>query len=145
MDGQISRAFVFENKLYDYEYFITDKRAICQPIMKNNQQTYQWGFSVLQLEITLCLLTLWTFDIYILLATAHLRLTSMGISYNAPGNYNSTIRLADAMRREFEEIHGKNVNLLTEKEMLSYIKSHLSGGRVMVQSTSLIQRRARGN
>lgn len=110
--------------------------------MKNNQQTYQWGFSVLQLEITLCLLTLWTFGIYIMLATSHLRLASMGIVYDAPGNCKSTIRLADAIRKEFEGNHGKDINFLTEEEMISCIKTHLSGGRVMMQSTPLNSRQS---
>lgn len=113
---------------------------MCQPVMENNQQTYQWGFSVLQLEITLCLLTLWTFGISIMWATAHLRLASMGIAYSAPGNFKSTMSLADALRKEFKEQHDNDVNSLTEGELISYIKTSLNGGRMMLQSPPLIPR-----
>lgn len=137
LNGQSRGPFVFQNKFYDYEYFFTNDRAICQPVMENNQQTYQWGFSVLQLEITLCLLTLWTFGIYIMWSTAHLRLASMGIAYNAPGNFKSTMSLARAMRKEFREQHGKDVNSLTERELISFVKKRLNGGRIMLQSPPL--------
>lgn len=113
--------------------------------MKNNQQTYQWGFSVLQLEITLCLLTLWTFGIYIMWITAHLRLASIGIAYNAPGNFKSTMSLAHAMRKEFREQNDKDFDSLTERELISYIKTRLHGGRIMLQSPPLIPRQNEWN
>lgn len=141
-DRQSRRPYVFENNLYEYEYFTTNDRTICQPIMENNQQTYQWGFSVLQLEITLCLLTLWTFGIHIMWATAHLRLARKGLAYIAPGNFKSTVSLADAIRKEFKEQHDKDVNSLTEREIMSYVKKRLNGGRVMVQSPPLVPRQA---
>lgn len=141
--GEESRMpYVFENRFYDYEYFTTNDRAICQPVLEDHQQRYQWGFSILQLEITLCLLALWTFGIYIMRATAHLQLARMGIAYNAPGNFKSTMSLADTIRKEFEEQHGKDVNSLTERELMSYVKTHLNGGRVMLQSPPLIPRQS---
>lgn len=112
--------------------------------MENNQQTYQWGFSVLQLEITLCLLTLWTFGTYIMWATAHLRLANIGLAYKAPGNFKSTLSLADAIRKEIKEQSDKDVNSLTERELASFIKTGLKGGRVMVQSPPLIPRQSAG-
>lgn len=138
LEEESKAPFTFENRLYDEKYFTTNDSTICQPIMENNQQTYQWGFSVLQLEITLCLLTLWTFGVYIMRATAHLRLATMGITYNAPGNFKSTMILADAIRKDFQEQQDKDVNSLTERELMSYIKTYLNGGRVMVQSPPLI-------
>lgn len=106
--------------------------------MENNQQTYQWGFSVLQLEITLCLLTLWAFGIYIMWATAHLRLASVGIAYNSPGKFKSTMNLADAIRKEFKEKYERDVNSLTEQKLTFYIKTRLNGGWVMMPSPPLI-------
>lgn len=142
MDEQSRRPFVFEHKLYKYGYFTTDDITICQPVIENNQQTYQWGFSVLQLEITLCLLTLWTFGIYIMWATAHLHLANIGIAYEAPGNFKSTLSLADAIRKDFKEQHDKDVISLTERELISFIKTRLKGGRVTVQSPPLIPRQS---
>lgn len=133
---------VFENKIYDYEYFSTNDRTICQPVMENNQQTYQWGFSVLQLEITLCLLTLWIIGIYIMWVTAHLRLESMGIAYKAPGNFKSTISLADAIHKDFKEQRCKDVSSLTGRKLMSYVETRLNGGRVMVQAPPLIPRQS---
>lgn len=135
--------FAYENKAYSPEDF--NDRAICQPIvdLKQHRQKYQWGFSIIQLEITLCLLTLWTFGIYIMWATAHLRFTSMGMAYNAPGNLKSAMSLADAICKEFKQQCDKDINSLTEREVMSFIKTHLNGGRVLVQSPPFIlERRA---
>lgn len=134
--------FVFENRIYDNEYFRTNDRAICQPVMEDGQQKYQWGFSVLQLEITVCLITLWTFGIYIMWATAHLHLASMGIEYNAPGKFKSTMSLADAIRKECKEQNDNDINSLTEREMMSYIRTCLNGGRMMVQPSPLVPRQS---
>lgn len=134
--------FAFENRTYDDEYFRTNDTAICQPVMEDYQQKYQWGFSVLQLEITVCLITLWTFGIYIMWATAHICLASIGIEYNAPGNYKSTMSLADAIRKECNEKNDKDVNSLTERELVSYIKTRLNGGRMMLQPSPLVPRQS---
>lgn len=140
--GKPKGPFAYEDRLYDYEYFSTNDNAICQPVQEGNQQAYQWGFSILQLEMTLCLLALWTFGIYTAWATAHLRLASMGTAYKSPGNIQSTMSLADAVRKEFKEQNEKDANVLTKRELASYIKTDLGGGRVMVQSPPLVQRQS---
>lgn len=138
LDPKSRRPLIFEHKVYDYEYFTTNT-TICQPVIEDNQQKYQWGFSALQLEITLCLLMLWTFGIYIMWATAHLHLANIGIVYKAPGNFKSTLSLADSIRKEFKEQHDdKDANSLTEEELMSFIKTRLKGGRVMVESPPLV-------
>lgn len=132
--------FTYEGKVYDLEYFTND-RAICQPFVDSSQpqQKYQWGFSIIQLEITLCLLTLWTFGIFVLWTTAHLRFASMGTAYNASGKFKSAISLVDALRKELGQKTERDIDSLTEPEILSCIKLHLNGGRVMqVHSLPLI-------
>lgn len=100
------------------------------------------GFSIIQLEICLCLLTLWTFGIFILWAIAHLRFIGMGIAYNALGDFKSAVSLADAIRKELKQQCGKDIKSLTERELMSTIKTHLNGGRVMMQSPPLIPERS---
>lgn len=127
--------FVYEDKIYDRKYF--DDRAICQPVVEQNrrqQQKYQWGFSFIQLEIVLYLLTLWTVGIHIMWSTAHLRSVKMGISYKDPGNFKSAMSLADAIRKEFKQKTNKDITSFTERQLMSSIKTHLNGGQVMVQS-----------
>lgn len=141
-DRRSKMPFSFKNKTYDDEYFRTNDTAICQPVMENYQQKYQWGFSVIQLEITVCLIMLWTIGIYIMWATAHLRLVSMGIEHNAPGNFKSTVSLADAIRKECKEQNDKDVNSLTERELMTYIKTRLNGGRMMIQPSPLVPRQS---
>ncbi|KAL1871877.1 hypothetical protein Daus18300_004510, partial [Diaporthe australafricana] len=126
--------FVFKNKTYDTTYFTANDRTICQPAIENSQQTYQWGFSALQLEISICLLTLWTLSIYTMWITAYLQFTSMGIEYKAPGNLKAAMSLADAIRKDFNENHDKDVETLTKQELISYTRTHLNGGEVTVQS-----------
>lgn len=137
------RPFSFDDQLYDPEYFTTNDNAICQPIMQNGQQTYQWGFSILQLEITLCLLALWTFGISIMSASTYLRFGIMGIAYDAPGNIKSTLTLADTIRREIKEHNDKDACPLTQRELTSYIKTTLNGGRVMLQAPIDVSRQSR--
>lgn len=129
---------VFEGKIYDDKYFTTNDSTICQPVIEGNQQTYQWGFSVLQLEISLCLLTLWTFGIYAMLISAHLRLASMGTPYNTLGNLKAAMSLTDAVVKDFNEQHGKDIKSLTGREVMSYTRTKLNGGRVMLQPQPLV-------
>ena len=130
--------FVYDNKLYEPKYF--NDRAICQPVVEHShqKQKYQWGFSIIQLEICLCLLTLWTFGIFIMWATAHLRFIGMGMPYNALGDFKSAVSLADAIRKELNQKSDKDLKSLTDRELMSTIKTHLNGGRVMMQSPPLI-------
>lgn len=132
--------FEYGVKAYDPKYF--DDRAVCQPVVEQNQQQqqqkYQWGFSFIQLEIVLCLLTLWTVGIHIMWSTAYLRSIKMGMTYNDPGNFKSAIIMADSIRKEFKQKTNKDITFFTEKELMSSIKTHLNGGQVMLKSVPLI-------
>lgn len=135
-------AFIYGDKAYEPRYF--NDGAVCQPVVEQNQQQqqkYQWGFSFIQLEIVLCLLTLWTVGIYIIWSTAHLRSIKTGTTYNDPGNFKSAISLADTMRKEFKKKTNKDITSFTERELMSSIKTQLNGGQVTVQSPSLIPER----
>lgn len=135
-------AFIYGHKAYEPKYF--NDRAVCQPIVEQNQQQqqkYQWGFSFIQLEIILWLLTLWTVGIYIMWSTAHLRSVKMGMTYNDPGNFKSAIGLADTIRKEFRKTTNKDITSFTGRELMSSIKTQLNGGQVIVQSPPLIPER----
>lgn len=128
-----SSPLAYENTIYGPDYFTGDG-AICQPVVERDQhqQKYQWGFSIIQLEVTLCLLTLWTFGICIMWTTAQLRLTTMGIAFNDLGKFKYAKRLTDAMQKEFKENRDEDIDALTKWEMKLCIKTHLDGGKVIV-------------
>lgn len=100
--------------------------------MVESQQTYQWGFSTLQLEVTLILLTIWTFGVWIMWLDTHLKLEGMG-EYQVPHELKAALYLADAIRDDFKCV-GENPDSLANDELRRYARKHLNGGKVGVQA-----------
>lgn len=122
-----------DEKLYHLDYL--QKNAVCQPVMDDSQQTYQWGFSVVQLETTLVLLTVWTFGIWIMWLLAHHELSNRG-RYEVPQEFKAALYLADSIRADLKEVD-QEAEFLTNKELGRHADQHLKGGRVEIQALSL--------
>lgn len=105
--------------------------------MENFQQTYQWGFSVIQLEIGLVLLTVWTFGIWIMWLHAHHELSNRD-RYEVPQEFKAALFLADSIRADLKESE-QEAESLTNKELKKYADEHLKGGKVEIQALSLDQ------
>lgn len=105
--------------------------------MENFQQTYQWGFSVIQLEIGLVLLTVWTFGIWIMWLHAHHELSNRG-KYEVPQEFKAALFLADSIRADLKESE-QEAEFLTNKELKKHADENLKGGKVEIQALSLDQ------
>lgn len=121
------------DKLYDLAYI--QENAVCQPVMANLQQTYQWGFSVVQLETTLVLLAVWTFGVWIMWLHAHHELSNRG-KYEVPQEFKAALFLADSIRADLKEAD-QEAEFLTDKELRRYANENLKGGKVEIQALSL--------
>lgn len=120
-------------KLYDLDYI--QQNAVCQPVMANYQQTYQWGFSVVQLETTLVLLTVWTFGVWMMWLHAHHELSNRG-KYEVPQEFKAALFLADSIRADLKEVD-QEAEFLTDKELRRHANEHLKGGKVGIQALAL--------
>lgn len=131
-DGKVNdKLFIYipNNTTYTLSYI--EENSICQPAMANSQQTYQWGFSVLQLEVTLVLLTIWTLGVWVMWLDAHLSLTTRG-RYEVPHGFKAVLYLADSIRNDFNDL-SEEPELLTDEELRKYAADHLRGGKVQIQ------------
>lgn len=137
-DGGDSAFFLPSNDGGDGSiYYLDDlqKNAVCQPVMANTQQTYQWGFSVIQLEVTLVLLTVWTFGIWLMWLQAHYELLNRG-KYEVPQEFKAALYLADSIRGDLKH-NDQEAEFLTNKELKRHAGEHLKGGKVEIQAPSL--------
>lgn len=136
-DGKGSNTTLFylprNGDRYSLDYL--QENAVCQPVMANSQQTYQWGFSVIQLETTLVLLTIWTFGIWIMWLHAHHELLNRG-KYEVPQEFKAAMYLADSIRADLKEID-QEADFLTNKELGRNADEHLKGGKVEIQALAL--------
>ncbi|KAL1862937.1 hypothetical protein Daus18300_008268 [Diaporthe australafricana] len=103
--------------------------------MVSSQQTYQWGFSVVQLEISLALLLLWTLGVWIMWLHGHLELASRG-RYEVPKELKAALYLADSIRNDLNAA-GQEASFLTNNELGKYAAKHLKGGKVEIEGLSL--------
>lgn len=132
-DGKANnKSFIYIQNNATYTLPFITENAVCQPAATSVQQTYQWGFSVLQLEITLILLTIWTFGIWIMWLGAHLKLRSRG-GYEVPHGLKAVLYLADSIRNDMKDL-GEDPDLLTDVELRRLAREHLKNGKVKIQA-----------
>lgn len=91
--------------------------------MANAQQTYQWCFSLFQLEMVLVLLAIWTFGIWITWLHARHDLSNRG-KYDVPQEFKAALYLADSIRADLKEVD-QEVEFLTNKELGRHADGHL--------------------
>ncbi|ROW10428.1 hypothetical protein VMCG_01603 [Cytospora schulzeri] len=132
-DGKVSdEAFLCTQNNETYSLPYISEHAVCQPATTSLKQTYQWGFSVLQLEVTLILLTFWTFGVWIMWLRAHLELTSRG-KHEVPHGLKAVLYLADSIRDDFDSI-GEEAESLSDEELRRHAKEQLGGGKVKIEA-----------
>ncbi|ROV94215.1 hypothetical protein VSDG_05680 [Cytospora chrysosperma] len=131
-DGKVNnKSFIYTPSNTTYTLPYIEENSVCQPATVNFQQTYQWGFSVLQLEVTLVLLTIWTFGTWYMWLDAHLSLTNRG-KFEIPHGIKAVLYLADSIRNDFNDL-GEEPGLFTDEELRKHAAEHLRGGKVMIQ------------
>lgn len=109
------------NKTYSIAY--VEENGSCQ-----NTGDYQWGFSFLQLLVSLILLIMWTIGIYILWLRAHFTQKLRGReSCQTSGEHKAVLELAVAMQQELD-IQQVNVSLLIERQLDDRVDKELKGG-----------------
>ncbi|KUI64331.1 hypothetical protein VM1G_11137 [Cytospora mali] len=132
-DGKANnKSFIYTPDNTTYTLPNITSNAVCQPVIIDLQQRYQWGFSVIQLELTLILLTIWSFGVWIMWLDAHLKLTSRG-KYEVPHEFKATLYLTDSIRDDFIGV-GEEPESLTNDEIRRQAREHLKGGRVEIQA-----------
>ncbi|KAI3393152.1 hypothetical protein diail_4677 [Diaporthe ilicicola] len=129
--------FLYGSKNDSYTLDYIQQNAVCQPVMFSSQQTYQWGFSVVQLEISLVLLVVWTFGVWVMWLHGHLELANRG-KYEVPKDFKAALYLADSIRKDLDEF-GQEPEFLSNEDLKRHAAEHLKGGKVEIQTLSLNQ------
>ncbi|KAH6856924.1 hypothetical protein B0I37DRAFT_334595 [Chaetomium sp. MPI-CAGE-AT-0009] len=125
-----NRAFMAPsgNTAYSVEYI--EKNGSCQGL----DNTYQWGFSFLQLFIVLFLLLIWIVAMYTMWLKGHLDLEQRN-GDEAPARFKAVLDLATALNHELDsEDTGESSDGLTNRQLQRCISKRLNGGRVAVQT-----------
>ncbi|KAH7138665.1 hypothetical protein B0J11DRAFT_588081 [Dendryphion nanum] len=119
-----NKTWVRGNETYTLNYI--KNAGSCQTI-----GTYQWGFSFLQLVVSIILLSLWTLGIYIMwFRTHHIMKVLNRDRRDISGEHRAVIELAAAMQCELE-ILDTNPFILTEEQPSKKIKKELKGGAIL--------------
>ena len=130
-DGkQNNQSFLYSHSIYTLPYI--KEHAVCQPVMADLQQTYQWGFSAILLEATMILLILWTFGVWMMWLRAHLE-PSRRAKDEVPYDLKATLFLADAIRSDFKSL-GEDTETLVNEQLTKLMSENLKGGRVEIQA-----------
>lgn len=102
-------------------------------------QTYQWGFSFIQLNIMVILLWIWTLGILIMYMTSKFTRLQRGRA-DVAGEYKAVFELADAMREQLvqqEAENAKDIHHFTESTLRKRITKDLRGGTIAYDTTLL--------
>jgi hypothetical protein len=112
--------YAYSNTTYTQTYL--EENGNCQ-----QEPTYQWGFSIHILMITMVLTTVWAIGTYALWLDAYLH-SRFDHSQRDMGIYRAVLDLADAMH----DAMGNNGQLrnLSNHELKEKIRKDISGGRI---------------
>ena len=126
------------NQTYNCTYI--SRNGLCQPLTVCfplsclefltliKVQTYQWGFSFLQLHLVVILHLIWITGTYIMWLKTSLIMRQRGRNEVA-GEYKAVLELAAAMHHQFAK--GQEDPLaFTERELSQRIKKRLNGGTI---------------
>ncbi|KAK3292120.1 uncharacterized protein B0H64DRAFT_346694 [Chaetomium fimeti] len=116
------------NTAYSVEY--VEKNGTCQGV----GNTYQWGFSFLQLFIVELLLLLWIAVMYTMWLKGHLDLKQRH-GGEVPAKFKAVLELAAALNHGLADI-GEPPDGLTNRQLERYISKQLNGGRVAMEMPS---------
>lgn len=108
----------FSNRTFSVDNMI--QHGICHP-----QDTYQWGFSFLQVFIVANLLLVWTMGVWLVWLKAHSSL--LDSKFRVPSTYQAILALAENIQSQFGP--GRDV----EPEKLDqHVATELDGGRISI-------------
>ncbi|KAG7057498.1 nad dependent epimerase dehydratase [Colletotrichum scovillei] len=121
------------NETYSKEYM--KAYGSCQPMSDHGlgadagRESYQWGFSYLQLYILVLLLVLWTLSLAYMWLKARLTMR-MRRRYDVPRGYKGVLELSGAIRKELQET---DPDELSHDQLSEEINKSLKGGRIQLE------------
>ncbi|WQF79509.1 hypothetical protein CDEST_04523 [Colletotrichum destructivum] len=126
-------AYAAGNETYRIEYLKAN--GSCQPMSDPDfsadsaRESYEWGFSFLQLYILVILLLVWTLCIAFVWLKARMTMR-MRRRRDVPRGYKGVLELAGAIRKELQEC---NPDDLSHDQLYEEIKKRLRGGRIELE------------
>ncbi|TDZ40013.1 hypothetical protein C8035_v004853 [Colletotrichum spinosum] len=134
---QSKAAYFWEtgNRTFSLPYIAAS--GTCQPVSEvatdadsePARQTYQWGFSFVQLFAMMITLVVWTVGMSALWLKSHMTMRMRGRS-DKPKGFKGVLELAAAIRRELEET---NPDDLSHKQLSAEIRKTLRGGAIRLE------------
>ncbi|KZM27916.1 uncharacterized protein EKO05_0010306 [Ascochyta rabiei] len=115
-----------------FDMYSIAANGVCQAT-----KDYQWGFSYIQLIITMLLLWLWTLGTTALHVTSKLRLKQRGRA-SVAGEYKAVFELSEAMHAQLAGTDdAADVRQLTESTLRRRIETDLHGGAIAYETALL--------
>ncbi|KAH7068137.1 hypothetical protein BKA63DRAFT_521202 [Paraphoma chrysanthemicola] len=124
---------VYNDDVYSTKYLKLPGRGSCQ-----TTETYQWGFSFIQLHLMLFFLLIWTSGTYTMWLRAHITMQNRGRDQVA-GEHKSIVELAAAMQSRFRSEKGDSAGITTELTE-EHFKQHIAenqGGAISYEVSLL--------
>ncbi|KAH7092084.1 hypothetical protein FB567DRAFT_625156 [Paraphoma chrysanthemicola] len=124
---------VYNDEVYDTKYMKRPGRGSCQ-----TTETYQWGFSFIQLHLMLFFLLIWTSGTYTMWLRAHITMQNRGRDQVA-GEHKSIVELAAAMQSRLRNEKGDGAGITTELSE-EHFKQHIAenqGGAISYEVSLL--------
>ncbi|CAO2653004.1 Nn.00g024150.m01.CDS01 [Neocucurbitaria sp. VM-36] len=115
------------NQTYDYSH-IKDQ-GTCQAV-----ESYQWGFSFIQLNFMIISLLIWAIGIFTMWLKTHFIMKRRG-QRDVAGEYKAVLELADAMHAQIGDLDSrvedvKHITSLTEKDLRRCFMVEMNGGSI---------------
>ncbi|KZL67867.1 hypothetical protein CI238_12980 [Colletotrichum incanum] len=130
----VSRAaYAAANDTYSLDY--VKANGSCQPMSDpafsadSVRESYEWGFSYLQLYILIVLLLVWTLCLAYMWLKARLTMR-MRQRYDVPRGYKGVVELSNTIRKELQE---SNPDDLSHDQLYEEVKKRLRGGRIELE------------
>ncbi|OLN86906.1 hypothetical protein CCHL11_04617 [Colletotrichum chlorophyti] len=123
------------NETYSISHIVAN--GSCQPLSGSGsgadspRESYQWGFSYLQLFTDLILLLLWSFGLLYIWFRARL-MTRTGDGCDVPRGFKGVLELANGIRRELQEA---DPDELSRDQLAEEVKKRLKGGSIELEKT----------
>lgn len=131
---KVAYSYKLGNGTYGMDYIKAN--GSCQPVTELDnlnssvRETYQWGFSYIQLFIMLILLMLWTIGMSVMWIKAHMTMRMRG-RFDKPKGFKGVLELAAAIRKELQET---NPDDLSHDQLSEEIRKRLKGGSIELES-----------
>lgn len=95
-------------------------------------KVYEWGFSLWQVVIMLCLILLWSLGIWIMWLKAHLTIRLRG-GVDIPGRYKAALQFVTAVRSEFADEGVGVADSFRDQELKNTLRNNGNGGYISFQ------------